>query len=241
MVVKSLLSFIFLLSMGANLSAAIYMTTDDYLSIATINDVTSGDHTIFGVASIASGSDKVFYANSQTNASFRVSNVGGKLTCTWGGVNDIQSNITVNTSGTPFAFVITRTGASLNYYYKEVGGSLQTNSQTSFGSPSASNGAAYIGRSHGGEYMNGRIFEIGVANTKWTQFKAELYINARLAGLAADFSDCKMYWVLDGQPDGSSADGDTYVDRCGGYSAVGNDGANNSNLTSEAQSVLLFR
>jgi len=49
------------------------------------------------------------------------------------------------------------------------------------------------------------------------------------------------YWPLDDSPDGTSGDGDTFVDRSGtGNNGTGVDGANNTGLTVKASSYLMY-
>ena len=62
------------------------------------------------------------------------------------------------------------------------------------------------------------------------------YIPIQLFG-----SNLKTYLTLDDLPDGTSGDGDTFVDRSGnGNDGTGSDGGNNTGLTWVGESILSY-
>ena len=70
---------------------------------------------------------------------------------------------------------------------------------------------------------------------------AQIY-NSKMRYMPIQISSSVGYWPLDDQPDGTSFDGDTAVDRSGnGNDGVGNDGANGTGLTAKAEEVLSYQ
>lgn len=101
--------------------------------------------------------------------------------------------------------------------------------------------AILIGNSPDGtRTFDGIIDEIAVWNTVLSAQSIANLANAKGKRLPLQISpsNLKAYWVLDEEEDGSSADGDTFIDISGnGNNCTGSDGANNTGLTASAGAV----
>ncbi len=76
-----------------------------------------------------------------------------------------------------------------------------------------------------------------------TQAEIDLLAKAKIKRMPLQIrpSDIVFYIPTDDEPDGTSFDGDTAVDRSGnGNDGTGNDGANNTGLTAKAEEVLSY-
>ncbi len=96
---------------------------------------------------------------------------------------------------------------------------------------------------HGGYFGNGLIDDVRVYNRALSASEIEVIAKGRLKydSLTTPGNGLVGYWPLDDSPDGTSGDGDTFVDRSGnGNNVTGVDGANNTGLTAKASSYLMY-
>jgi len=104
----------------------------------------------------------------------------------------------------------------------------------------------YLGkRNDSASYFSGQIKDFYVwQNYTITASDASLFHNSGIKGIGRQISPSNLvlYWPLDDEEDGSSADGDTFVNQVnpGVSDATGNDGANNTGLTAKAEEVLSY-
>ena len=104
----------------------------------------------------------------------------------------------------------------------------------------------YIGKredSNADRYYGGKIGEVFKADMALTQAQMELIANSKIKGMVYQVcgSNLKWYLQLDDESDGTSGDGDTFVDRSGnGNNGTGDDGANNTGLTCKGEEVLSY-
>lgn len=68
---------------------------------------------------------------------------------------------------------------------------------------------------------------------------SELYTSRLKFPFEAGGTKPDACWPMDDQPDGTSYDGDTVIDRCGSSNGTGVDGANNTGLTAKAETYLM--
>jgi hypothetical protein len=64
--------------------------------------------------------------------------------------------------------------------------------------------------------------------------------NARIKGLPLQFG-ATAYWPVDDVPDGTSADGNKFIDRISTNHGTGDNGANNTGLTAKAEEILTYQ
>ena len=91
--------------------------------------------------------------------------------------------------------------------------------------------------------FNAIINEVAIWDVVSSQNEVDLLAKAKVKGMPLQIqpSSLVMYLPLDDQPDGTSFDGDTAVDRSGNSNdGVGDNGGNNSGLTATAESVLSY-
>ncbi len=93
------------------------------------------------------------------------------------------------------------------------------------------------------ESFPGLIDDVRIYNRVLTATEIEIIAKGRLKydSLTTPGNGLVGYWPLDDSPDGTSGDGDTFVDRSGtGNNGTGVDGANNTGLTARASSYLMY-
>ncbi len=94
-----------------------------------------------------------------------------------------------------------------------------------------------------GTNFNGIIDDVRIYNRALSPSEVEVIAKGRLKydSLTTPGNGLVGYWPLDDSPDGTSGDGDTFVDRSGnGNNGTGVDGANNTGLTAKASSYLMY-
>lgn len=88
-------------------------------------------------------------------------------------------------------------------------------------------------------YFDGRIKDVWLwEGHVLTQAQVDLIFNSQLKGIEATIEPDNLYggWYLDDCPDGASCDGVNFHDQSGlGKTLVGDDGANNTGLTGQAE------
>ena len=91
--------------------------------------------------------------------------------------------------------------------------------------------------------LDGRMNEIAIWNTNLSATDVEILCNSKVKGMPLQIKPANlvMYLPLDDEPDGTSGDGDTFVDRSGsGNDGTGYDSANNTGLTCKGEEVLSY-
>ena len=116
-------------------------------------------------------------------------------------------------------------------------------SATDTNNPSGTNQSTSIGRlgENNGSYFNGLIDDVRIYSRALSAAEIlELY-SSRLKYHDVTGAAPVGYWPLDDCADGTSGDGDTFVDRSGsGNNGTGDDGANNTGLVCRAESYLSY-
>lgn len=92
-----------------------------------------------------------------------------------------------------------------------------------------------------GSHIPATMSDVMIYNRELTAAEVLAHAKSRVKGPM--FSGCVGYWPLNDSADGTSGDGDTFLDRAGinGANATGADGANNTGLTAKAESYLSYR
>jgi len=92
----------------------------------------------------------------------------------------------------------------------------------------------YLGTRPFDRWFDGRFAEVAIWDVALTAGEARQLSNPRIRGipLQVRLANLKLYWPMNDQPIGTSADGDAIGDLSGnGNNGTGNDGANNTGLT----------
>jgi len=131
-----------------------------------------------------------------------------------------------------------------------INGQLMTIGGPTFGTPTGSSehssgDVLRIGTFNTAEDFNfdGLIDDVRIYNRALSAVEIEIIAKGRLKydSLTTPGNGLVGYWPLDDSPDGTSGDGDTFVDRSGnGNNGTGVDGANNTGLTAKASSYLMY-
>lgn len=88
---------------------------------------------------------------------------------------------------------------------------------------------------------NGEITEVYAFNDTLTVAEVALLATSRIKGIGTQFDNLTGYWPLDDIPAGDSCDGKTMRDLSGnGNNGTGDDGGNNTGLTSVGETVLSY-
>ncbi|HDY68907.1 MAG TPA: LamG domain-containing protein [Candidatus Scalindua sp.] len=90
---------------------------------------------------------------------------------------------------------------------------------------------------------DGHITEVAIWNVALSSDEISLLAKSRVKRMPLQIRPSNLvgYWPLNDQPDGTSFDGDTAVDRSGsGNDGIGDDGGGNDNLTAKAEEVLSY-
>ena len=101
----------------------------------------------------------------------------------------------------------------------------------------------FIGSRDDGNFFEGTYSEFAIWTSILTDAEIPMLYNAKVKGLPLQIqpSNLEMYLPLDDLPSGTSADGDTFVDRTGnGFDGTGDDGANDSGLTVVGEDLLSY-
>jgi hypothetical protein len=96
-------------------------------------------------------------------------------------------------------------------------------------------------RTDGGRTFDGIIGETAIWTVELTAAEVSLLANAKTARmpLQVQKSSLAYFWPMLDEEDGTSADGDTFLDLSGnGRNCTGDDGAGNTGLTAKAEAVL---
>lgn len=99
-------------------------------------------------------------------------------------------------------------------------------------------------RYDGGRTTDGTLTEIAIYDSVLGSADIETLSSSRTKRIPLQVAPSSLvaYWSLDDEPDGTSADGDTFLDLSGnGNSCTGDDGANNTGLTAYAEEVLTYQ
>ncbi len=112
------------------------------------------------------------------------------------------------------------------------------------GAQTSNAGTAYIGNNAGGTRSHdGQFTEIAIWSSVLSQTEISLLANSGRKRLTKEIqpANTNSDFPMNDQPDGTSFDGDTAVDRSGNSNdGVGDDGANNTGLTAKAEIVLSY-
>jgi len=93
-------------------------------------------------------------------------------------------------------------------------------------------------------YLNGQITDLAVWSAVLTAGEIELLADSKIKRMPLQIQPTNLngYWPMNDEPDGSSADGNTFIDQSGnGNNGTGDDGANNTGLTAKAEEVLSYQ
>jgi len=93
------------------------------------------------------------------------------------------------------------------------------------------------------DYFDGQITEVAYWNIIISDDEMALLGKSRMKQIPLQIqpANLKLYLPMDDEPDGTSADGDTFMDLSGnGNNGTGDDGANNTGLTAKAEEVLSY-
>lgn len=167
-----------------------------------------------------------------------------------------------NTAGGNYHRLVSSVVPALNTTYRIVGGLDSTNSNgiisvngtntttVSFwyGASTGGTVAPWIGANRntgtGSQFFNGSIYQVCIWNTLLTSAQAN-YLTSTSGGkdicLQISPSNLVRSFYLDDQPDGINADAKKFNDKSSNSDqATGDDGANNTGLTVEAEKVLSY-
>lgn len=219
---------------------------DDELTFTSTD--TTGDHSIYVVAYMddATG-DYCVVSDSSANSGFRLWwRTANGISYSKGAIIDVSSSIAW-TAGKWVAIVVTNDVSEANgitFYYREMDSStVTTEAEDSAGAPNSNDGTGQIGTNVWGEFFPGVIAEVGIWNALLTAGEVNQLILSSVKGMGRQIqpSNLTEYFLLDDEADGSSADGDTFVDISGsGHTATGDNGGNNTGLTAKAEEVLSY-
>ena len=95
----------------------------------------------------------------------------------------------------------------------------------------------------GGSLMNGQITEVAIWNVALTDAEVALLASSRIKGIPLQVrpANLKLYYPMDDQSQGTSADGTTIRDYSGsGNNGLGNNGANNTGCLFAGESALSY-
>lgn len=118
---------------------------------------------------------------------------------------------------------------------------------TTSGTTATTSNEVNIGKQNIGgfeRFFDGSITEVAIWNTVLTVEEISLLASAKVKGMPLQIqpSNLQGYWPLDDQPDGTSFDGDTAVNRSGNSNnGTGDDGGNNTGLTAKAEEILSYQ
>jgi len=109
---------------------------------------------------------------------------------------------------------------------------------------SSDTGVKYLGnRNDGARPFDGIINEVALWSAVLSATEITILAKSKVKGIPLQIQPANlvMYLPLDDEADGTSADGDTFVDRSGsGYEGTGVDGGNNTGLTARAEEYLSY-
>lgn len=90
--------------------------------------------------------------------------------------------------------------------------------------------------------LNALVSEVAIWNDDLTASEVALLYGAKVKGMPLQIRPdaLVLYLPLDDYPEGESLDGDIVYDRVGRHQFTGNDGSNNTGLTSVAEKVLTY-
>lgn len=242
---KALLILIFCLGIAR---ADVLFVTDDFIecnsstftnagTIALRCNLTALGVTVFSGNQDTSGSDNwiQLYIHTDGSVFFDNKNINFAATAASQIVAGTEYHIAVTCTGSAWACYIngasvtfTPTGTAGVWFSDLPGvnqyviGALKRGATTEFFSPT------------NGTIRDVRLYDRALSATEVAGLaSAKLKYDSNTSGLIA-------YWPLDDQPDGTSGDGDTYLDRAGASPGTGVDGANNTGLTNKASSVMSY-
>lgn len=89
-------------------------------------------------------------------------------------------------------------------------------------------------------YLNATLTDVAFWSVEYGQNEAILLYQSKNKRLPLQFPGLVIYYPLDNQPDGTSGDGDSFLDMAGTSNATGVDGANNTGLTVLAETLLTY-
>jgi hypothetical protein len=128
------------------------------------------------------------------------------------------------------------------------GGTAKATDTDSTGSISGQNSRELVigaGCTSGGcpdsEYSDVEIAEIYIWGDVLSTTERDTLVASNVRGVGLGFSDFRAYWAMDDEEDGTSADGDTFIDMgTNKNDCTGDDGANNTGLTANAETVISY-
>ena len=91
-------------------------------------------------------------------------------------------------------------------------------------------------------FSGGRVHEVAIWNTTLSDNEVAQLSNSKIKRFPLQIKPANLirYWTLDDEEDGSSADGNTFIDLTGNQTCTGDDGANNTGLTAVAEDELSY-
>ncbi len=104
-------------------------------------------------------------------------------------------------------------------------------------------GNLYIGSEGDSFFLNGEINEVAIWDNDLTVAEIVLLASSKIKRMPLQIqpSNLQLYLPFDDEEDGSSADGDTFLDMSGnGNTATGDDGGNDAGLIAIAETVLTY-
>lgn len=93
----------------------------------------------------------------------------------------------------------------------------------------------------GDQFWNGQITEVAIYEKVLSSTEIELLSFSMVKRMPLQIGSLCFYIPIDDEPDGTSGDGDTFIDISpNGFNASGDDGANNTGLTVKGEEVLSY-
>ncbi len=256
------ISFLFIILIITNSYAGVdFDTTDDRLTCGNNSSILTEN----GAMSIALWIFPRIGGNVNARIVGRgLSNLGRELRFTWKDINTL--NFSVNTSGTTLdreasdnsltlnvwqhigmTWDGSLTAANVKFYVNGIETSYKT-TQDGTGTPNDNSADdIYIGNRNltpepdrGIDSIMSDIVIWGAVNTSDNMLQLASSKVKRIP-LQVNPSNLQAYWALDDEPDGTSVDGNTFIDLTGnGNTCTGNNGANNTGLLAKAEEVLTY-
>ena len=259
MMMKKVIVFLlfFFMRISPCLAAVTFDGVDDYINCGTSSTLNFATSTsTFTLAAWVKATSYTFTFNGVVSKW-----LGTGSQRSWGfGVNNTDEvRFIISTDGATTAMGLITTGGtfSLNQWYHiavtaDVGSDTyliyvdgtakSTTGSTTISNAFSSTASVNIGSQKDGtdDLFTGTIEDVRVYNRALSAAEVEILAKSRLK-YAPVTSGLVGYWPMDDCGDGTSGDGDTFVDRSGtGNSGTGVDGANNTGLTCRGSSYLSY-
>lgn len=249
---KKIILALLILFTPLNSFGGVYMITDDYINygdVTTFDNLTTLSVSFWFTYSSANNGriihkwgnagteDQFIVQMTQTDEILLAVEGGGAFFAT----DTDAANLATNTW---YHVLVVWEGTNNASFY--INGSLSADTPTSTGSvPSLSTGTSSFQIGYETDEAIAPvpmiITEVAIWSSALTAQDAVLLSSkVKRMPLQVSPSTLLFYEPLDSQPDGTSCDGDTFLDYKSGLTGTGNDGANNANLTAKAEEVLSY-